>query len=101
MTSTKALAAAFVGAIALCSIAAQAGNVVKIVKEGSPPKYQETEYKAELKHYNHDDRVVGGGFAEPIDGNIGEFLVEDIKLTMKEKKFKSGCATYLWGIVEL
>ena len=90
MKTMKALTATLIGAIAICSVTAYAGNVVKIVKEEdkSVPKYEETKYNATLKDYTYDASVAGGGFAKPIDGSVGEFLVQDIKLTMKEKKFK-------------
>lgn len=92
MKTMKALIAFLVGTIALCSVTAYADNVVKIVKDGdkSVPKYEVTKYNAKLKDYNYDSVVAGAGIAKPIGGNIGEFLIEDIKLTMKEKKFKSG-----------
>jgi hypothetical protein len=69
---------------------AYAGNVVKIVKDGSPPKYQETKYNAILNDYNYNASIVGEGFAEPVGGNIGEFAIENVKLKLKENKFKSG-----------
>jgi len=78
--------------MSICSIATYAGNVVRIVgdEEKSVPKYEETKYNATLKDYNYDAAVAGAGIAKPIDGNIGEFLIQDVKLTMKKKKFESG-----------
>lgn len=92
MKIKKTLTATLIGAIALCSVTAFAGNVVKIVKDEdkSVPKYEDTKYNAKLKDYNYEAVVAGGGFAKPDAGNIGEFLIEDIKLTMKQKKFMSG-----------
>jgi uncharacterized NAD(P)/FAD-binding protein YdhS len=92
MQRIRAMIASLVAAVTLCSVTAFAGNVVKIVKDEdkSVPQYQETKYNASLKDYNYDAIVAGAGFAEPDGGKIGEFLIQNIKLTMKEKEFKSG-----------
>ncbi|UCF15201.1 MAG: FKBP-type peptidyl-prolyl cis-trans isomerase [Phycisphaerales bacterium] len=88
----KALTAVLFGAIGFCSAATYAGNVVRIIgdEDKSVPKYEETKYSATLKDYNYEATVAGAGIAKPIDGNIGEFLIQDVKLTMKNKKFESG-----------
>lgn len=91
MKIIRTFVAALIGTIVFLSVTAYAGNVVKIVKEDKyVPKYEETNYNAILQEFNFEGMVAGKGMAMPIGGNIGQFIVENIKLTMKEKKFKSG-----------
>jgi hypothetical protein len=104
MKNVKMMTMALTGAVALCCVAAYAGNVVRIVKDEDKtvPKYEETKYRATLKAFSYRASVAGEGFGKPIDGNIGEFLIEDIKLTMKAKKFEDGAiATEELGSVRI
>jgi hypothetical protein len=92
--NTKALTVALIGAIALCSVPAYAqssGKVVKIVgDEDKPvPKHEDTHYKSELNNFEFTGALVASKISKPNGGTIGMFLVEGIKLTMKEKKFKN------------
>lgn len=92
MKNIQIVTVAMVTALILFCVTAYAGNVVKIVKDEDKtvPQYEETEHNAVLKDFNYSASVAGGGFAQPIGGNVGEFLINDIKLTMTEKKFNDG-----------
>lgn len=92
MNDKRTLIKFLIGTIFICYCSSYAGNIVKITgdENKSVPKYEETKFNATLKDYNYDSLIAGAGIAMPIDGNIGEFLIEDHKLTMKENKFKGG-----------
>jgi len=80
------------GVLSFCSTSVFAGNVVKILKDAdkSVPKYEKTKYNAKLLKFNYEGTVAGAGIAKPLGGNIGSFLIEDIPLTIKDKRFKRG-----------
>ena len=85
-----AIVAALGAVLALLPQAAFAANVVKIVKDGEPPEYEETKYSAKLVEYNYRGVVAGGGFVAPGAGSIKEIYLGELRLTLKEPRFKTG-----------
>jgi hypothetical protein len=68
---------------------AYAGNVMKIVKDGDPPQWDETEHFARGNFHAKKVVSINKNLLKPLSGEVHELWIDDIKLTLTEKNFQT------------